>query len=98
MLVNSQLVFALHQSKQILGLIQKMVTNLQSSKVKGTLQDSTIDLIIQKLNPLVVVDFRFISAFWHVLWMNSHVRYVHVVMKFLPAQFSWILCSVFTAK
>ena len=65
MLVNSQLVFALHQSKQILDLIQKMVTtsNLQSSKVKGTLQDSIIDLIIRKLNPLVVV-----SAFLQVLW------------------------------
>ena len=63
MLVNSQLVFALHQSKQILDLIQKMVTNLQSSKVKGTLQDFIIDLIIRKLNPLVVV-----SAFLQVLW------------------------------
>ena len=63
MLVNSQLVFALHQSKQILGLIQKMVTNLQSSKIKGTLQDSIIDLIIRQLNPLVVV-----SAFLQVLW------------------------------
>ena len=62
MLVNSQLVFVLHQSKQILDLIQKMVTNLQSSKVKGTLQDSIIDLIIRKLNPLVVV-----SAFLQVL-------------------------------
>ena len=72
MLVNSQLVFALHQSKQILDLIQKMVTNLQSSKVKGTLQDSMIDLIIRKLNHLVVVDFRFISAFLHVLWAWIH--------------------------
>ena len=63
MLLNSQLVFALHQSKQILGLIQKMVTNLQWSKIKGTLQDSIIDLIIQKLNPLVVV-----CAFLQVLW------------------------------
>ena len=36
---------------------------LQSSQVKCTPQDSIIEFIVQKLNPLVVVDFRFISAF-----------------------------------
>ena len=38
---------------------------LQSSQVNRTPQDSINEFIIQKLNPLVVVNFRFISAFLH---------------------------------
>ena len=38
---------------------------LQSSQVKRTLQDFIDEFIIRKLNPLVVVDFRFISALLH---------------------------------
>ena len=40
--------------------------NLQSNQVKSTPQDSISEFIIQKLNPLLVVDFRLISAFLHV--------------------------------
>ena len=39
---------------------------LQSSQDKRTPQDSINEFIIRKLNPLVVVDFRFISAFLHL--------------------------------
>ena len=38
---------------------------LQSWQVKCTPQDSINEFIIRKLNPLVVVDFRFISACLH---------------------------------
>ena len=38
---------------------------LQSSQVKRTPQDFIDEFIIRKLNPLVVVDFRFISALLH---------------------------------
>ena len=40
--------------------------NLQSNQVKRTPQESINEFIIQKLNPLLVVDFRLISAFLHV--------------------------------
>ena len=39
---------------------------LQSSQVKRTPQESINEFIIQKLNPLLVVDFRLISALLHV--------------------------------
>ena len=39
--------------------------NLQLTHVKHTLQDYINEFIIQKLNPLVVVDFRIMSAFLH---------------------------------
>ena len=39
---------------------------LQSNKVKRTPQESINEFIIQKLNPLPVVDFRLISAFLYV--------------------------------
>ena len=53
--------------------------DLQSSQVKRTPppspQDSLNEFITRKLNPLVVVDFRFIGAFLHVWWaVNSHAR------------------------
>ena len=38
---------------------------LQSTQVKRTPQDSTYEFSIRKLNPLLVVDFRFIPAFLH---------------------------------
>ena len=38
---------------------------LQSSQVKRIPQDSINEFIIRKLNPSVVVDFRFISTFLH---------------------------------
>ena len=37
--------------------------NSQSSQIKLSPQDSINELIIRKLNPLVVVDLRLISAF-----------------------------------
>ena len=45
--------------------------NLQSNQVKRTPQELINEFIIQKLNPLLVVDFRLISAFLHA---NSHAR------------------------
>ena len=48
---------------------------LQSNQVKRTPQEAINEFIIQKLNPLLVVDFRLISAFLHVKWaVNSHAR------------------------
>ena len=38
---------------------------LQSNQVKLTPQDSINEFINQKLNPLVVLDFRFISTILH---------------------------------
>ena len=37
--------------------------SLKSRKVERTLWDPIYEFTIQKLNPLVVVDLRFISAF-----------------------------------
>ena len=37
----------------------------QVTQVKRTPQDSINEFIFGKLNPLVVVEFRFISAFLH---------------------------------
>ena len=39
---------------------------LQSNQVKRTPQEYMNAFIIQKLNPLLVVDFRLIAAFLHV--------------------------------
>ena len=39
---------------------------LQSSQVKRTLQNAINEFTIQKLHPLAVVDFRFISEFLHL--------------------------------
>ena len=39
---------------------------LQSNQVKRTPQESINEFIIQKLNPLLVLDFGLISAFMHV--------------------------------
>ena len=39
---------------------------LQSNQLKRPPQESINEFIIQKLNPLVVVDFRLISALLHV--------------------------------
>ena len=41
-------------------------THLQSNQVKRTPQEAINEFIIQKLNPLLVVDFRLISALLHV--------------------------------
>ena len=64
---------------------------LQSSKVKCTPQDSINKFIIQKLNLLVLVDFRFIMAFLHAYWVvNSHARHLQ---NFYLLQFAWIWCN-----
>ena len=55
---------------------------LQSSQVNRTPQDPIDEFIIRKLNLLVVVDFRFISAF---VMSCEFTR--NSVTKFLPAQF-----------
>ena len=44
-------------------IIRVVLWHLQSSQVKQTPQNSTNELIIREENPLVVVDFRFISQF-----------------------------------
>ena len=45
---------------------QQICHHLQSNQVKRTPQEFINEFIIQKLNPLLVVDFRLISAFLHV--------------------------------
>ena len=55
---------------------------LQSSQVDRTPQDPIDEFIIRKLNLLVVVDFRFISAF---VMSREFTR--NSVTKFLPARF-----------
>ena len=46
-------------------LILLCISNLQSSQVKRTPQNSINEFNIRKLSPLAVVDFRFISTFLH---------------------------------
>ena len=46
-------------------LIFNISKQLQSNQVKRTPQDAINEFIIQKLNPLVVVNFKFISEFLH---------------------------------
>ena len=43
-------------------VLQCETLNSQSSQIKLSPQDSINEFIIRKLNPLVVVDLRFISA------------------------------------
>ena len=45
--------------------LRVILWQLQSSQVKRTPQNSINEFIIQKLSPLAVVDFRFISTFLH---------------------------------
>ena len=53
----------------------RVTSKLRSSQDKRTPQDTINKFIIRKLNPLLVVDFRFISAFLHAQWsVNSHAR------------------------
>ena len=54
-----------HQVGCLFIVLEKSPT-LQSNQVKRTPQESINKFIIQKLNPLLVVDFRLISAFLHV--------------------------------
>ena len=51
--------------KRALGYVL-LVSVLQSNQVKRTPQEYINEFIIQKLNPLLVVDFRLISVFLHV--------------------------------
>ena len=51
------------------------------------------EFIIRKLNPLVVVDFRIISAF---LMSREFTR--EAVRKFLPAKVPWICCKCLSKK
>ena len=51
-----------HQVGCLFIVLEKSPT-LQSNQVKRTPQESINKFIIQKLNPLLVVDFRLISAF-----------------------------------
>ena len=50
------------------GMVLMNLTSikLRSNQVKHTPQESINEFIIQKLNPLLVVDFILISAFLHV--------------------------------
>ena len=47
-------------------ILHKVDLQLQSNQVKRTPQEYINEFIIQKLNPLLVVDFRLICAFLHV--------------------------------
>ena len=46
--------------------VENLTRQLQSNQVKRTPQEFINEFIIQKLNPLLVVDFRLISAFLYV--------------------------------
>ena len=48
--------------------------------------DFVNEFIIRKLNPLLVVEFRFLSAYILACLMNREITR-EVVMKFLPAHF-----------
>ena len=76
------------QDTQCMIFMQKLK---ESSQIERTPQDSISEFIIRKLNALVVVDFRFISAFLHVCAMSCEFTRKGVA-KFLPAQFSWVWC------
>lgn len=62
-----------------------IIKSNQSSQVKQTSRDSIIESITWKLNLFVVPDFRFIPAFFR----SGEFR-CDEVLKFLPAQLSWI--------
>ena len=57
------------------------IHDLNSNQVKRTPQEFINEFIIQKLNPLLFVDFRLISALSREFTREA-------VMKFLPAPFS----------
>lgn len=59
---NNQLVCLCPSTDKIRATWRSIWGDLQSSQVKHTFQDSTDEFIIRKLNPLVVVDLRFIST------------------------------------
>ena len=50
---------------------------LQSNQVKRTPQEPINEFIIQKLNPLLVVDFRLISAFLYVMHSPCNEPCIH---------------------
>ena len=57
-------------------------------------KDYITEFIIRKLNPLVVVDFRFISAFFTIFACVMSREFTRkAVTKFLPAGFPWIWCK-----
>ena len=58
------------------------IHDLNSNQAKRTPQE----FIIQKLNPLLVVDFRLLSALSREFTREA-------VVKFLPAPFSWNWCK-----
>ena len=61
-----------HLSFCFLSWILKDFTQvLQSTQIKRTPQDYINEFIIQKLNLLVVVDFRFMSAFLHAIQLRN---------------------------
>ena len=62
---QSNLPAATRNSREVLHYIDCFFHTLQSSQVKCTPQDFINEFIIRKWNPLVLVDFRFISVFLH---------------------------------
>ena len=70
-LCNSDLtrrLYRVHQWMKVIDRDKQCLHHhyLQSNQVKRPPQESINEFIIQKLNPLVVVDFRLISALLHV--------------------------------
>ena len=67
-LIGEGLDFGFYYFKQQFkaSLEQFYICKLQSNQVKRTPQEYITEFIIQKLNPLLVVDFRLMSAFLHV--------------------------------
>ena len=61
------LTFSLNSTRLMWTLSMTLLSSvLQSNQVKRTPQESINEFIIQKLNLLLVVDFRLISAFLYV--------------------------------
>ena len=58
--------FRVYRVAPIPVILFLLVRILQSNQVKRTPQEYINEFIIQKLNPLLVVNFRLISAFLHV--------------------------------
>ena len=69
-------------------MLHSSSTALQLSQVKRTPQDYINEFIIRKLNPLVVVDFRFMSIHFCILACVMSREFTREsVAKFLPAKF-----------
>ena len=58
-----QIAGAKSRQAEMIGTAVSNKLQIQSNQVKRTPQEPINEFVIQKLNPLLVVDFRLISAF-----------------------------------